>query len=467
MSQTDKIKWVLERFVGKPSRAECCGFDFVTIKADNLDIGYSQFNELLLLLGFDRITKSCFQFLVDQKTDYKESAKICSIQQLERGVDEFRKIAILFFANVRRGFNMLAKSEEDLLYYLETLSPISLDVYAQRHKPILPIDPIDPDDTYLMGYLVQNEIAQMLKTNPNDETARSMEKRRAEIIKRGIRNQLAYLASDHMDVYVATSMRLKHEYYAVNKTISRISNHEHLKDLNLRWFDPTQAYCEDRIDKGLAEGLMLKRAKCTIYLAQESDTLGKDSELASTLAQGKPVIAIVPSGDKEYVDELLALLKELNPNEQINNLIIDQLKVFDPGLAWANNEKSQQLRFWINHTDQANKTVLMEWLYDTVKKHYDKRAKTLKESHPLGIQVDIETGIATGVLVVRNFEDCAKLVRDIVLRNLSFSLKSQKSQSGEYSYVIEETSGSIYRVVTGDSLLTNTFWNFYFNEVGE
>ncbi len=90
-----------------------------------------------------------------------------------------------------------------------------------------------------------------------------MEKRRAEIIKHGKSNQLAYLASDHMDVYVATSMRLKHEYYAVNKTISRISNHEHLKDLNLRWFDPTQAYCEDRIDKGLAEGLMLKRAKCT------------------------------------------------------------------------------------------------------------------------------------------------------------------------------------------------------------
>lgn len=79
MSQTDKIKGLLERFAGKPGREECCGFDFVKIKADNLDIGYSQFNELLLLLGFDRITKSCFQFLVDQKTDYKESSKISSL----------------------------------------------------------------------------------------------------------------------------------------------------------------------------------------------------------------------------------------------------------------------------------------------------------------------------------------------------------------------------------------------------
>ncbi len=270
-----------------------------------------------------------------------------------------------------------------------------------------------------------------------------------------------------MDVYVATSMRLKHEYYAVNKTISRISNHDYLKDLNLRWFDPTQAYCEDRIDKGLAEGLMLKRAKCTIYLAQESDTLGKDSELASTLAQGKPVIAIVPSGDKEYVDELLALLKELNPKDESKKIIIEQLKVFNPSLAWEDNEQSRKLRYWINNLDQANETTLLDWLYDIVQTHYDKRAKMLKESHPLGIQVDIETGIATGVLVVRNLDHCAKLVRDIILRKLSFHLKSEKKQSGEYSYVIEETSGSIYRVVTGDSLLTNTFWNFYFNDLTE
>ncbi len=466
MSQANKIKCLLERFTGKPSRRDCCGFDHVHI-TDNLDIGYSQFNELLLLLGFDRITKACFQFLVDQKSDYNETSRISSVEQLEIGINEFHKIAILFFANVRRGFNVLAKNEEDLLFYLETLSPISPETYAQRHKPILPVTPIEPNDTYLMGYLVHNEIAQRLIINPDDEKAKTMERRREEIIKRGKINQLAYLASDHMDVYVATSMRLKHEYFAVNKIISKISNHEFLKDLNLRWFDPTQAYCEDRIDKGLAEGLMLKRAKCTIYLAQESDTLGKDSELASTLAQGKPVIAIVPSGDKAYVDELLSLLKELNPKDETKKIIIEQLKVFNPGLAWEDNEQSQKLRDWIDNLDQADETTLVEWLYETVQKHYDKRAKMLKESHPLGIQVDIETGIATGVLVVRNLDDCAKLVRDIILRNLSFHLKSEEKQSGEYSYVIEQTSGSIYRVVTGDSLLTNTFWNFYFNDFTE
>ena len=44
---------------------------------------------------------------------------------------------------------------------------------------------------------------------------------------------------------------------------------------------------------------MLKRACCTVYSVQDTDTLGKDSELASTLAQGKPVIAYVPDMDAD------------------------------------------------------------------------------------------------------------------------------------------------------------------------
>ena len=77
--------------------------------------------------------------------------------------------------------------------------------------------------------------------------------------------------------------------------------------LNLRFFDPTQSYMSNRVNKGLVESLMLKRAKCTVYSVQDTDTLGKDSELAATLAQGKPVIAYVPEKTlEERVTELLA-----------------------------------------------------------------------------------------------------------------------------------------------------------------
>ena len=39
---------------------------------------------------------------------------------------------------------------------------------------------------------------------------------------------------------------------------------------------------------------MLKRAGVTVYMAQKSDTFGKDSEASAALGQGKPVIVYVP-----------------------------------------------------------------------------------------------------------------------------------------------------------------------------
>ena len=231
---------------------------------------------------------------------------------------------------------------------------------------------------------------------------------------------LAYLTSDHLDVYVATSMRLRHEYLMINNAVNSIFKSKHLSDLKIRWFDPTQAYCEDRIDKGLSEGLMLRRAKCTLYLAQESDTLGKDSELASTLAQGKPVIAYIPKGDRKLVEDLISQLLKTNKNEDEKTIIFQQLKVFAPELAWNSDKESKEIRNWIDNPPRVTVEELKEILYLEVEKHYEKRATTLKEEQPLGIQVNLETGVANGVLVVRSIEDCARLIRAILQRKKIF-----------------------------------------------
>ena len=131
-------------------------------------------------------------------------------------------------------------------------------------------------------------------------------------------------------------MRRRHEYLEVAAFTAEVFSQERICGLKLRWFDPTQAYCSDRIDKGLAEALMLKRAKCTLYLAQESDTLGKDSELASTLAQGKPVIAYVPSPtEKEIVDSVPRLAALYSRSEA--SIVLERLRTISPNLAWSNS----------------------------------------------------------------------------------------------------------------------------------
>jgi len=88
---------------------------------------------------------------------------------------------------------------------------------------------------------------------------------------------------------------------------------------------------------------------------------------------------------------------------------------------------------------------------------YDRRAKTLRESHPLAVQVNLGTGVANGVLVVRRVEKCAALLRCVLLNDMEFELEMEDAMW----YLREKISGCIYRVVTNDRKLNNCFWNFY------
>ncbi len=408
-------------------------------------MGFSQFNEVLLLLGFDRVERKFFSYLCNN-----EDQTILNIHHLREGVERFVKLSMLLFGNITDAFNTLSKDDAELERWLDALTPIDKVIYTRRHDPILRIEKITADKTYYLGYIVYDQIRGRLKANPNDSEALEEEKVRSAIVEQGKRNQEAYLASDHMDVYVATSMREKHEYLTVSRITDQIFGSDLLSDLKLRYFDPTQAYCEDRIDKGISEGLMLKRAKCTIYLAQESDTLGKDSELAATLAQGKPVIAFIPHGTSEYVSALIEDLQMLEPAKERRRIILDQLRIFSPRLAWDEPELLT-----------AAEGTLLEKLQQTVKNYYDKRAYVLAETHPLGLQVNLATGVANGVLVVRTTEDCAKLLGNIVTQNLEFVLNKKVVGDETYWLLREKITNCVYRAITSNRSLTNSFWNFY------
>jgi len=424
-------------------------------------LGYSQLNELLLLLGYDGITRSLFQYIVDGSTEYKSTAALKSIDKLRDGVDRVRKLAILSYGNVKYGFKYLSNPTTDLAAELAGTPPVDPKEFKSRHDPLLPPDPIPGGQTYYLGYLIKRELDNRIRQNRHDQAAKQQLQDRERIVEKGRRNHQAYLVSNHIDVYVATSMRERYEYQIVSRVVQEVFHNSALLHLKLRWFDPTQAYCDDRIDKGLAEGLMLKRAACTLYLAQESDTFGKDSELASTLAQGKPVIAYTPRVSKKrqqaYVEELLKMVAKGVPEPDERKLVLGQLRVFAPERAWTDTEVKQ----WVAKPQAMDLGAAKRKLGEAIRAHYDERADTLKESHPLGIQVNLETGVANGVLVARTTAECAKLIYGILTRTLEFRICEKMIDGNRYLLLKEKSTDSVFRVVTGDRFLTNAFWNFY------
>lgn len=457
----EELRTLLERLTGQPLPAADQS-ELLTQVAAALSagqtIGYSQFNELLLNVGYDRVCPEFFLFICDPAAvsiDAKGQQGISSSAALTVGVDCFRELALLLYGNIKFGFKKLSLDAETLTFFIRKARQERSDLeFRSRHDPLIPLKRIDGEDTYLLGYISGREIDDKLRQSPDDPVLLEQKRNREEVISKGKWNHNVYLTSDHLDVYVATSMRERHEYIFVNEFMSRMENNLHVKDLNLRLFDPTQAFCQNRIDKGLAEALMLKRAGCTVYLAQESDTLGKDSELASTLAQGKPVIAFVPKMSDNFWALLYASFRKLQPDEDERATLIRILQSYQTSLAWSDSQIQEHLLgISLQDIDSLTKRVR-----NAVENHYNKRADVLKNSHPLGLQTNLNTGVANGVLVVRSIENCAQLVRRILLNKMEFSVED--TMDG-YVMLREKISNCVFRVMTADRSLTNSFWNFY------
>jgi hypothetical protein len=427
-------------------------------------IGYNQFNELLLNLGFGRISKEFFTLLVSLAVEFEQNGRINSVDHFVRCVEEFIKLGIFLYGNKKFAYKKMSGLSDIHAKYLfltkQSLKPVLETEFDGRHDPIRPIERIPGDKTFLLGFLVDKILNKIKENNQVQYERLNQEKRR--YLKIGKNNQKAYLMSDHLDVYIATSMREMHEYYFVNKFSEKIFSSDLLRKMKLRYFDPTQAYCCDRVDKGLAEALMLKRANCTIYFVQETDTLGKDSELAATLAQGKTVIAYIPEVTHDFFKETLQDLVDIYSiyGDCEQDIFINHLKILKPELAW----EDKKVQGWIVKRNQCENVDLHELsnkLEVEMKAHYDSRANNLMNKHPLGIQVNLNSGVANGVLVVRSLEDCARLVKSVLTKQMEFYLKREMKGGKIYYELREKVSNCIFRISTGDELLTNAFWNYY------
>jgi hypothetical protein len=398
----------------------------------NLDLG--SFNRLMLQCGRRMVSEVFFRY-------FFEAVK--TLEQFEAAVDRFRAKAMWLFGNFRYALRVLGAGDSaEFTKLIARTEPVRPEDYQGR-EPFTGIEPIPVEDLHLLGYISRREIddldfalqsLELLARNPASleqtlatlgpekqrkisevlalrvldfpavgsngldegrlpllaqnlaEVVRTLRERAQRASEVGDKNTRRYIGMPHLDVYVATSMRIEADYREQSAFIRAVFEDQGVKPLKLRYFDPTLSYVGDPVTKGLVECLMLRRARVTIYSAGGEDTFGKDSELAATLAQGKPVIVYVPAG---------------------------------PG--------------------------------------FDSRARIFKEDHPLGLQLDVRTGVAHGIIVVRSPGECARMLRRVVLQELDLEILHE---GGNYKLCEKET-GSTLRVVPDDPYLTHAFWTYF------
>ncbi|UHQ23812.1 hypothetical protein LVB77_03625 [Lysobacter sp. 5GHs7-4] len=376
-------------------------------------------------------------------TSYKNYENIKSIEQFFYGLARIFVDGLLHFGNVRQFYRQYCSKARSDIDALVRSQMFNTDVIKQR-GPSLPLKAIPKDDRYLisemacksygdapatagdlkdalldawkdhaergggrvavktliaggMGHTQQQQ--RMFEFSADDilETSVSSETELSALYSRvaekfisardaALENTKLYLSLvNDLDVYVATSMRTRSDFRSMADQCSEIFGDEKVKDLHLRYFDPTLSAADGHQDKGLIECLMVKCAKVLVYCAGEKESYGKDAEAAMALSLGKPVIFLC--------------------NEQT-------------------------------------------------------RMEFYKEIHPLSRLINFSTGVAVGAIVTSSAKQVSELLDRIFENEMEYELIQPLGRQG-YLQLRERMSGSIVRIQTNNSLLSEAFWNYY------
>lgn len=186
-------------------------------------------------------------------------------------------------------------------------------------------------------------------------------------------NTRTYLSMcSDLDVYVATSMRTRNDFFEMAKTCEKIFNDERLTKYNTRYFDPTLSATQYHEDKGIIECLMVKTCKALLYFAQEKESLGKVSEFAMALSLGKPVIVLCPSGAQGdeiyrfYIDRhpLLRLIEFDSGivngaiiTQKVEDVIILLERIFSNRMEWDLHKKQNTDAYYLLKERLTQSTV--------------------------------------------------------------------------------------------------------------
>jgi hypothetical protein len=207
--------------------------DFVA-KAVPAGITFQQLNELLLVLNQDRVSAAFFTFFFGS-----EDARL-TMDALRAGVIKFKGFAMVCFGNFRFAYRRLSTitSLEVLRQELGPCCRQCEDKGIIRRAPTkLSTSLIERDDTWFVGEITGRIVGTELpafeayrkahsEIHENEEAIAfgsrlaAMDEKFQSVQQVALRNTDVYLTWDHLDVYVATSMRNKWEYLTSHRRSS-------------------------------------------------------------------------------------------------------------------------------------------------------------------------------------------------------------------------------------------------------
>jgi hypothetical protein len=373
------------------------------------------------------------------------SSAIMSLAHLKWGLCRIFVDGLLWFGNVRTGYRKLRFINADELTAFFRKRRFDTELIKER-GPALPLELITKDDRYLIAEMAcksygdQPESASDLKIalieafrshekqGGGNVTIRSLLEGKITGDKYGGRqHEFIFPADDVLDDNVSSERELQVKYEAVANKFFR-AREAALK--NTRFY-------------------LSKVGDLDVYVATSMRTRRDFREMAAACEQifSDPRLEAL---QLRYFDPTLSAAAGHEDKGLIECLMVKCAKVL---VYCAGERESYGKDAEAAMALSLGKPVIFYC-------DHEQRHRFYRDVHPLSRLIEFETGVAVGAIVTSSLEEVSELLYRIFENKMEYVLEQPKP---DYLRLKEKVTGSVVRLQTNDSMLTETFWNHYHN----
>jgi hypothetical protein len=419
----------------------------------------SQLNQLLVLSEEAGLSEGFFRYywlsdpaehtydvtqIAGFSNEFLNTDAIRSLEHLKWGLYRFYVDALLYFGNIRSAYRYLRDlSSRELTSFFSTLR---FDTEALRRRgEVLPLQPISKDNRYLIAEVACKSFM------PAD-------------------------THEEPDMLTVLTHALQHYKDADTRhpTVRSLLMGAHVTDA---YSDRQQQFifsAEDLLDQEIIDEADLK-AKYTSL--EEVFRIARESALENTrlyLSMSEELDVYVATSMRTRQDfrDMADFCDHVFGHHKLSQL---KLRYFDPTLSAAQGHEdkglieclmvkcAKVLVYSAGTKDSWGKDAEAAMALSLGKPVIfycddEQRERFYRDVHPLSRLIDFKSGVPVGAIVTSDRADVVELLARIFENRMEYDIDQDRAG---HLRLRERLTGSVVRLQTSDSLLRETFWNYY------
>lgn len=419
-----------------------------------------ELNQLLILSHEAGVSDGFFEYYwlstpshpydVKSIPDYSQkwigNSKIHSLNHLRWGLYRLYTDSLLYFGNIRIGYrNLRTKTQEELKDFFESKRFEPTKMINRGHS--LPLSVIPKNDRYLISEMACKSYGS------NPETTSKL------------KQALDDAWEDHK--------RRGGGIISIRNLLDEICERKKYKDIKDDLFLSADEILDDEIKKD--QDIEIKYTLVAKSFSNARDAALQNTKYYLSMVNDLDIYVATSMRDRKDFRDMAEKCEKIFSNERLKKL---NLRYFDPTLSATNGHEDKGLIECLM-VKTAKVLVYCAGQKDSYGKNAEaamalslgkpviflcdekNKQRFFRDVHPLSRLIDFDTGVVVGAIVTSSINEVIELLCRIFRNKMEYIL--EQPEPG-YIRLKECLTESVVRLQTNDTLISETFWNYYHEE---